>query len=81
MQTFNTPQIFPNPTNGLFKIQIDTQWIGSRYLLSDLKGQILLQNSLAHSENELDIQDFTNGVYILTIQNQQHEFHLRLVKN
>lgn len=80
-QTFKTPQIYPNPTNGLFMVQIDTQWIGSRYMLSDLKGQILLQNSFAHSENQLDIQHFANGIYLLTIQNQQQEFHLRLVKN
>ena len=80
-QSFKTPQIYPNPTNGLFEVQIDTQWIGAQYMLSDLKGQILMQNSFADSENQLDIQHFASGVYLLTIQNQQHEFRMRIIKN
>ena len=80
-QSKNTPKVYPNPSSGLFEVQLDPQWIGATYLLTDLQGQIVAQNALLHTNNQLDLQHFANGVYLLTIQNQQQEYRLRLIKN
>lgn len=80
-QSKNTPKVYPNPSSGLFEVQLDPLWIGATYLLTDLQGQIVAQNALLHTNNQLDLQHFANGVYLLTIQNQQQEYRLRLIKN
>lgn len=77
----NAPKVYPNPTQGLVKVQIDPQWLGAHYVFSDLQGQMLAQNVLMDTKNEIDIQHFANGVYLLTIQIQQQEYRLRIVKN
>ncbi|MFM8964402.1 MAG: T9SS type A sorting domain-containing protein, partial [Sphingomonadales bacterium] len=77
----NAPKVYPNPTHGLVEVQLDPQWLGAHYILSDLQGQMIAQNVLFDTENQIDMQHLANGVYILTIENQQQEYRLRIIKN
>lgn len=77
----NAPKVYPNPTHGLVEVQLDPQWLGAHYMLTDLQGQMIAQNVLFDTENQIDMQHLANGVYILTIENQQQEYRLRIIKN
>lgn len=77
----NAPKVYPNPTHGLVEVQLDPQWLGAHYILSDLQGQMIAQNVLINTENQIDIRHLANGVYLLNIENEQHEYRLRIIKN
>jgi hypothetical protein len=69
--------IYPNPTNGQFHIQSDADLIS--YELFDLKGVKLLSGD--PNNQIINISDFQNGVYILSITTDSGKFYSKLIKN
>lgn len=58
--------IYPNPTNGIFKIElIENRLI--KYNLYNCKG-ILIKSDLLSKENEINISDLSNGFYFLQLE-------------
>ena len=61
--------IYPNPTKGILKIEIKGRMSEDpvTYLVSDLNGHRLLQNISKEQLNNCNLNDFSPGVYILTL--------------
>ena len=51
-----TFSIFPNPTSGIFNIQIDAAEQGSLFI-SNARGQIIQQQPIANSRTELNLSE------------------------
>jgi hypothetical protein len=72
----NNTLIYPNPSNGTFKIQSDLNVIS--YEISDINGQKLM---IGNQNNELiNISHFQNGVYILSINTDNGRYYSRIIK-
>ena len=55
-------KVYPNPTYGLFTIEgVEVD----RIQLFDVYGKLLKNSVLSDGEHQIDMSDFTNGVYIL----------------
>jgi hypothetical protein len=63
--TQNTPKLYPNPTDGILNIEIDTI---EKIILYDLSGKQLKEWL---SVSQLDVTDFSKGIYLIKLFSQQ----------
>lgn len=73
--------VFPNPTNGLVTIQFNTD-VKPQIVLYDLTGRILknIQTNDFSANHSIDLQPYSNGVYILEVKAQGRKQTIKLVK-
>lgn len=64
----NAISIFPNPATDSFTIGIENDRI-STVSISDLKGSILINQSVNDKTETIDINNLTQGIYLVTITN------------
>jgi len=70
--------ISPNPSNGLYKIQNNSNYLISNYFVYNNEGQIILEDDASM----FDLSQFENGFYFLEIVlNNGYRFKRKLVKN
>ncbi len=77
-ETHNTFSVIPNPSNGIFNIDITS--IPSNNLsfcVYDLRGRIILEGVFQNQVNQLDLSQYESGIYLLKHKNS----FLRLVKD
>jgi glucose/arabinose dehydrogenase len=61
-------KIFPNPMSGILTIKSEIQTYLTEFLISDLKGSLLLSNKPSNTlENKIDVSALSKGIYRLTI--------------
>lgn len=59
--------VFPNPTTG--RLNIRTQFVDYDISISDLQGRLLKQ--ISNSPQEIDLQPYANGIYLLRARNRE----------
>jgi hypothetical protein len=72
--------IYPNPTTDVLTIeavQSDIQY----FRLTDLTGHILEEQTASGQRTSLDLRDFKNGVYILTVHSGDRWFNKKIEKD
>ena len=62
---WNNVQIFPNPSNGIFTLKLNSSINSSLFFVTDLQGRILLTEQLTDSEMKVDLSKFSNGTYFI----------------
>jgi hypothetical protein len=75
--SFNA-SVFPNPSNGLFKIQVNTKQNGELdFQLFDVNGKEVRQQNLGYIEKtksnefEIDFSNLSKGIYLLRLQQEK----------
>ena len=60
-------KIYPNPTAGLLNLD----WLGgtTTYYITNMSGQILQSGSLENGNNTVDLNKYSNGLYLFRINN------------
>jgi hypothetical protein len=77
--TFTNVSLVPNPSNGSFAIQLDTEMSDVNIQITDMSGKVLFHSIMSGSILELTQTHLKAGTYLVNIQlNQQREI-LRLV--
>jgi len=56
-------KIYPNPNNGSFKIQIDTEIKNGQVVLINAIGQKVFEQKIERGTNEIDTNDLKQGLY------------------
>lgn len=78
----NITKIYPNPAEGFVKVLIDEFKAGSHLKIFNTLGQIILEQELTSSDNEINCSELTKGVYqIIIVQNSQIISRNKLIKN
>jgi hypothetical protein len=72
-------KIYPNPFNDQLTIQLDEQ-LTSQVAISDVNGKILLNEEYSSPENVISTANWSNGMYMVTIQNERGMKTLKLIK-
>ena len=70
-------KIYPNPNNGQFSVESDTEAQG---LIIDLQGRIVSNLSLVSGKNQISIEHLENGVYFLEVSHPQGKEVFRIIK-
>lgn len=74
--------IYPNPTNGIFYLVIETFDLPLTLKISDLFGKDLFFKNIFNSVTEIDISNFSSGTYIVSISGikSKKNFIISLIK-
>jgi D-alanyl-D-alanine carboxypeptidase len=67
--------VYPNPTNGLVRIEIPNQTI-QNIKVYDLQGQLIKETI----ENQFDLSNVSNGTYFIKAQTKQGFYSYKLIK-
>lgn len=79
---FNKMAIYPNPTKGLLNINLNTLLEGETvYTMYDIQGRRIMHKSSNNTSETLNIENFTNGVYMLSIENGNNKTTKKIVLN
>jgi PKD repeat protein len=80
--TTNQVIVFPNPSNGLFNIQVgDELEVNTVSVINQLGQVICVPNSINSNIVELDLSDFNNGIFYLKAYTSKGIMITKLVKN
>ncbi len=67
----NSIRIYPNPNNGLFTLEINNTENNFTVEVSDICGQVIMKENIRNSSNRfiknIDLSDYTKGVYFVKI--------------
>jgi hypothetical protein len=84
--TLNTPnfevanniKMYPNPTNGIFAIETQED---STVEVFDMIGKKVYSNKVSVGSSNIDLSNYTNGIYLLTVTNQKGNLNtFKLIK-
>ena len=72
-------RIYPNPTDGVFTLEFDVQ---AAYIvtITDMAGKALLKQTVSDLTTQIDISSFSEGVYMLVINDGKNQVVTRIIK-
>lgn len=80
-QFLNKIKIYPNPSNSSINIKIPKNLIISKIILTDLQGRLVKQKYFLSNDNmNLNIQDISQGTYILQIFTNKGIINKQIIK-
>lgn len=75
----NEFKFYPNPTTDILQIETTQNFINSHAVLTSITGQTLKTIPLNKTVNSLNIADFPNGFYLVSIYNKDFLIHTQRV--
>ena len=73
--------ISPNPATDLVNISITSELIGSQLKIYSINGTLLKEMIIETTDSSLHISDYTNGVYLMSLENDRGTRTQKLVIN
>ncbi len=75
---------FPNPTNGVFTLRIESEFQGSAQLMvfnstGQVKRHVVLEKANTIEETEINLTDLPAGIYILSVRTEKGAVNKRIV--
>jgi hypothetical protein len=71
--------LYPNPTNGLLKIQLASDVSEATVELFDLNGKMVYKTSLNSVETTLDLRENKSGIYLIKVITENNVFNEKIV--
>ena len=72
-------EIFPNPTKSWVQIKLPEEYSTAQICLKNLSSQTVLQKTI-QKDDQIDLSDLANGVYLLKIQTGKYIWMEKIVK-
>jgi hypothetical protein len=72
-------QVFPNPANVELEIKGLSALASSRIALFTTAGEEMIRDETRSEEHKLDLRNLSDGVYLLRISTQSHEYNRKIV--
>lgn len=72
--------VYPNPASYAFQVDISDQLINSRFTISNSMGQLLQRGILNAPTTIFDIENYSPGVYYISIYSQYGNKSIKIVK-
>ncbi len=73
-------RLFPNPTSGLFELQLENGDGQAEICIADLAGHVLLRRTCGAGRVEINLSAFPSGIYIGTYRWQNRSGSFKIVK-
>ena len=75
-------QIFPNPSEGIFNIKWESKGRDMKLTLYDITGKTILSKTAIKKDNfNIDLHNFSSGIYFLTLKTTNKIVTKKLVVN
>ncbi len=73
-------KIYPNPSNGIFNLEIGNEYSNCKIQLIDLAGRVLYEEVLNNiNQHQLNLKDLKQGVYIINLNVDNKQYNERLI--
>jgi PKD repeat protein len=66
-EVLSTLNVYPNPTNDKFTLNVSNDLLGKSYVITDFSGRIISQGKINSMIQIIDMQNLSNGSYLLQI--------------
>ena len=76
----NLFSISPNPSNGLFNIEMNSSDKALTVSVQNVLGKEILTSEMNDGKFQVNLINEANGVYFITINNQSNSSTLRVIK-
>lgn len=73
--------VYPNPSNSILKVNMPLGKSTSEIVIFDNVGKICFQTTSSKDEESIDINQFENGIYMISILRENQYFHQKFIKN
>jgi hypothetical protein len=67
-ELISTIQVYPNPTNDKFTLEVSNDVIGKSYFITDFAGRVIQQGKINSIKEHIDLQTVSNGSYFLQVE-------------
>ena len=75
------PDIYPNPANAILYIDYLPDNNDAEYTISNMSGKILSSGILNNPIHGIDIAKYSNGIYMIRIEDGSKHFTAKFVKH
>ncbi|MFN3917628.1 MAG: T9SS type A sorting domain-containing protein [Flavobacteriales bacterium] len=75
----NQTLIFPNPANEYFTVQLSKKSFSSEITITNIMGEIVLQEGISGYSATIPISEYPNGVYIITVTENNQKIVRKLI--
>ena len=69
-------KIYPNPVSDILTVQTKEK---GNLIMYNLKGQILMEQKIQNPETQLDISNFSNGLYIIGFRTEKRQNYQKVI--
>jgi hypothetical protein len=76
-----TPGIYPNPASSILHIDYEAENRDASYTISDIRGKILSTGILNNTNQGIDIAKYSNGIYLISIEDGLNHLRAKFVKH
>jgi PKD repeat protein len=80
LNTKNGISIYPNPTNGIFTIALNSISTNASIVVYTVVGKEVINQQLTNTTTSIDLTKFDKGIYFVRIQNRDQLFTQRIIK-
>ena len=67
-------ELFPNPATEIISVSFDSEPVTKEYSILDQQGRLIMKGNIALSGSELNVNQFTKGLYFFQIDNSTKRF-------
>jgi hypothetical protein len=71
--------VYPNPAKNLLTIVMENK--NAEIIISDVTGKVVYKAIAIESENTINVENFTTGIYLITVETEQGRSFTKFVKN
>ena len=79
--SLTTTSVYPNPTKDVLNIDIPNAVGTSKLKLYDIQGRFVMETSTNNTHEIINIENLQNGVYLLTIENDNNKTVKKVILN
>ena len=69
--------VYPNPTHGMLSIESP---VDAEFTVTSLIGQTIKKGKLVTGKNNIDLNEFANGLYLINVKIGDHNNYIRIIK-
>ena len=71
--------IYPNPTSGMIHFDFTENNI-EKIIISDITGKVIIEKPVSQLNENVDLSNHSNGIYIIEIHTDKHVFSSKVIK-
>lgn len=74
-------EIYPNPSNGVFTIELNSKAANASYKIFNMEGKLVATNKISASQNkqQVNMSHLPNGTYVVQVENGSDTFSKKLI--
>lgn len=74
-------RIYPNPSDGILNVHVTEALLGSTMFIRDLSGRVLFSSEINSSDTVFELDSFSTGIYLVTVQSRGVTYSEKLIHN